>query len=53
MAKEKEELTPDELTILVNLVANAQVPVKDALVAMQLLEKLKRMLQKSAVPVSE
>ena len=40
-----EQLTKEELTILFNLLSQAQVPVKDAKPAMELLEKLKRMIE--------
>jgi len=41
-----ETLTKEELQVLINLLANAQVPVKDAGPVMQLLEKLQRMEKK-------
>ena len=41
---DKEELTKEELETLAQLLANAQVRVQDAPGAMQLLEKLKRMI---------
>ena len=40
-----EQLTKEELTTLANLLASAQVPVKDAAPAMQLLAKLQRMIE--------
>ena len=45
MTDKKEELTKEELIVLANLLANAQVPVKDAAQVMQLWEKLKRMAE--------
>jgi len=47
MEKEMEELTKDELAILTNLLANAQVAVKEAAQAIQLLEKLQRMISQN------
>ena len=44
MTDKKEELTKEELETLAQLLANAQVAVKDATAAMQLLEKLKRII---------
>lgn len=40
------ELTKQELEILAALVANAQTSVKDAVPALELWEKLKKMIEK-------
>ena len=48
-----EQLTKEELTILANLLANAQVPVKDAAEAMRLLAKLQKMIEQKLPKTSE
>lgn len=40
-----EQLTKDELIVLTNLLANAQVKVGEAQKAIELLDKLKRMIE--------